>query len=185
MECTDSKGGQQGSSKEDKRREDARWQRAEASIIEAFGEAVASSPLAELSVTALAKQADISKAAFYLHYRSLDELCGAFAAHLADCVADELVTSPNPLADPEGFALRLISVLGKPAFHRYADVLAANNVAGPFIDRLTERIAAQVPEEDQLSTAFALSGLMGAHRQHPDCDPARLAQIFAAAVGAR
>lgn len=185
MECADSQNRRQNNPKEDKRREDARWQRAEASIIKAFGEAVASSPLAELSVTALAKQAGISKAAFYLHYRSLDELCGAFAAHLADCVADELAASPSPLTDPTGFALRLIDVFSKPASHRYAGVLAANNVAGPFIDRLTERVAAQVPAEHQLSLAFALSGLMGAHRQNPDCDPKSLARIFAAAVSAR
>lgn len=155
-------------------KKDLRWVRSERNLFRAFGEALASKPVGKISVTALAREADMNKSTFYLHYQDIFDLARAFAEHVADDVVAELGDCTELLGKPNAFISRFISVVGKPGRRALAGRLASNQLVMPFIDRLVDRIcnelAAGQPEALRLDTrikvTFVLVGLMGTLQRH-------------------
>lgn len=82
---------------------DLRWQRTERNLMAAFKEELAARPLDKISVTALAKAADINKATFYLHYRDVYDLAAAYARQTAEDIVDGMDYLEAFFADPARF----------------------------------------------------------------------------------
>ena len=72
-----------------KRKSDLRYRRTEAAIMKAFDELLNDADDKKITVSALAREADIDRKTFYLHYNSIEELVVYRAKVFADTVLDE------------------------------------------------------------------------------------------------
>ena len=106
-------------------------------------------PLERIKVTELAREAEVSKATFYLHYRDVFDLADAFVGARAAAVVDELGDPLLPMRDPRAFARRFVAVFTSEEQRRFIDVADRNHLAPLFMERLwrlmSERVEAAAP----------------------------------------
>ncbi|MBR2521990.1 MAG: TetR/AcrR family transcriptional regulator [Coriobacteriales bacterium] len=72
-----------------KRKSDLRYRRTEAAILQAFDELLKGLDSKKITVSALAREADIDRKTFYLHYNSIEDLVVYRAKIFADKIIDE------------------------------------------------------------------------------------------------
>ena len=72
-----------------KRKSDLRYRRTEAAIMQAFDELLKGPDSKKITVSALAREADIDRKTFYLHYNSIEDLVVYRAKIFADTVIEE------------------------------------------------------------------------------------------------
>lgn len=95
---------------------DKRVIRTRAAIDEAFGRLLDKMPYSKITVSAIAREADINRKTFYLHYASVDEL---LKTSMRKAVLNAVNTVARSLDDAEdGFDLKLLTNL---LLHELAD----------------------------------------------------------------
>lgn len=172
--------------KEQRRRQDMRWQRTERHLMEEFGAALATTPLEKITVAGLARAAEINKATFYLHYRDVYDLADAYvearAAGVVQEMGDDLASF---FTDPRAFVKALVAIMEREMGNGIADALAQNGLIPQFMNSLTrllgERFQAIRPvprgAEPAIVISFFVHGTLGALVQHRDVDHAMLVDV--------
>lgn len=172
--------------KEQRRRQDMRWQRTERHLMEEFGAALATTPLEKITVAGLARAAEINKATFYLHYRDVYDLAGAYVEAQAARVVQEMEPHLEDFFDnPRAFVGALVSAMDHETHRDAAAAMARNRLVPQFMNSLTrllgERFQAIRPvhrgAEPAIVISFFVHGTLGALAQHRDADRATLVDV--------
>ena len=172
--------------KDRRRRQDMRWQRTERHLMEEFGAALATTPLEKITVAGLARAAEINKATFYLHYRDVYDLAGAYVEAQAARVVQEMDDDLGSFfIDPRAFVEALVATMERGMDNGIADALAENGLVPQFMNSLTrllgERFQAIRPmprgAEPAIVISFFVHGTLGALVQHRDVDRATLVDV--------
>lgn len=124
---------------------DMRWLRTERHIMEAFAQALTDGPIDKISVTALSREADINKATFYLHYRDVYDLAGAYARRIAEAIVEQMEYLDDFLDNPDQFVRRFIEDF--EAFKEHSDALVSNGLYPVFMDHLVTRMDKRLQEK--------------------------------------
>lgn len=169
-----------------RRRQDMRWQRTERHLMEEFGAALATTPLEKITVAGLARAAEINKATFYLHYRDVYDLAGAYVEAQAARVVQEMDDDLGSFfTDPRAFVEALVAIMEREIGNGIADALAQNGLVPQFMNSLTQLLAERfqairpVPRgaEPAIVISFFVHGTLGALAQHRDTDRATLVDV--------
>ena len=87
----------------ERRREDRRVRRSRKLIVQAFERLLGERPYAQITVSAIAREADIDRKTFYQHFGSIDGLLAALADMLAEQVLDQVAAELGEAgAAPDG-----------------------------------------------------------------------------------
>ena len=145
-------------------KQDQRWLRAEAAILQAYSHALEDPKHAnQISVTSLAREAGINKATFYLHYRDLAQLRGAYLSTQVAKLVEAMDYLDKFFMQPREFAVcftddsftRLAPLLEDPIF--------ARELTSQLVGKLQEIAVEQIGELDQSQTKllwFICGGLV-------------------------
>ena len=172
--------------KEQRRRQDMRWQRTERHLMEEFGAALATTPLEKITVAGLARAAEINKATFYLHYRDVYDLAAAYVEARAAGVVQNMGDNLGSFfTDPRTFVQVLIATMERGMGNGIADTLTQNGLIPQFMNSLTrlldERFQAIHPiprgAEPAIVISFFVHGTLGALVQHRDADRDMLVDV--------
>ncbi len=157
-------------------RNDLRWRRTERSLRESLMEQLACMPLDKVKVTELCRSAEVSKAAFYLHYSDVYELADA----LLDARAEELLQNLGDLTlvftDKSTFVKRLTGVFTSPEQQEFRRIADENRLGVRFIDVFMRkfdeklRLNAPPPDDDNAKVilSFVIGGLLIAIQSNAD-----------------
>jgi len=145
-------------------KQDQRWLRAEAAILQAYSHALEDPKHAnQISVTSLAREAGINKATFYLHYRDLAQLRGAYLSTQVAKLVEAMDYLDKFFMQPREFAVRF----SDDAFARLAplleDPIFARELTSQLVGKLQELAVGQIGELDQSQTKllwFICGGLV-------------------------
>lgn len=145
-------------------KQDQRWLRAEAAILQAYTRALEDPKHAnQISVTSLAREAGINKATFYLHYRDLAQLRGAYLSTQVAKLVEAMDYLDKFFMQPREFAVRF----SDDAFARLAplleDPIFARELTSQLVGKLQELAVGQIGELDQSQTKllwFICGGLV-------------------------
>lgn len=145
-------------------KQDQRWLRAEAAILQAYTRALEDPKNAnQISVTSLAREAGINKATFYLHYRDLAQLRGAYLSTQVAKLVEAMAYLDKFFMQPREFAVRF----SDDAFARLAplleDPIFARELTSQLVGKLQELAVGQIGELDQSQTKllwFICGGLV-------------------------
>lgn len=167
-------------------RNDLRWRRTERHLMEAFANQLSQTPLGKVKVTEVCRAAEVSKAAFYLHYRDVYDLADAFVDARVDRVLGELGDPVLPLRDLPAFVERFVEVFSSEEQERFMKLADENRLAPLFLDRfirtLGQRLNEQAPPPDERGSKVALSFIIGglaiAVQSHCDMEPQSLAPVL-------
>ena len=172
--------------KEQRRRQDMRWQRTERHLMEEFGAALATTPLEKITVAGLARAAEINKATFYLHYRDVYDLAAAYVEARAAGVVQNMGDNLGSFfTDPRTFVQVLIATMERGMDNGIDETLAQNGLIPQFMNSLTqllgERFQAIRPmprgTEPAIVISFFVHGTLGALAQHRDADRDMLVDV--------
>ena len=145
-------------------KQDQRWLRAEAAILQAYSHALEDPKHAnQISVTSLAREAGINKATFYLHYRDLAQLRGAYLSTQVAKLVEAMDYLDKFFMQPREFAVRFAD----DGFTRLAplleDPIFARELTAQLVGKLQELAVGQIGELDQPQTKllwFICGGLV-------------------------
>ncbi len=146
---------------------DMRWRRTERNLMQAFGNALRSRPVERISVTALAREADINKATFYLHYRDVYDLAEAFVRHQARDAAEHMDYLEEFFTNPQAFAAHFVNDIERN--NEAFQPIVEHGFLPVFVDQLTrsisDRLAALEPQHpsdlfEQVMLTFIVSGFL-------------------------
>jgi hypothetical protein len=145
-------------------KQDQRWLRAEAAILQAYSHALEDPKHAnQISVTSLAREAGINKATFYLHYRDLAQLRGAYLSTQVAKLVEAMDYLDKFFMQPREFAVRFTD----DSFARLAplleDPIFARELTSQLVGKLQEIAVEQIGELDQSQTKllwFICGGLV-------------------------
>lgn len=111
-----------------------RYQGTELQLMDAFSQAILQRPLDRITVTGLAEDAGISKAAFYLHYRDVHDLAETFAADYALDQVEAMAYRADFVRDPQRFAAGFLADLARDGI---GTALVENGLEPVYLDELT------------------------------------------------
>lgn len=174
---------------------DLRWRRTERQLMEALASQLAQVPLERVKVTELVREAEVSKATFYLHYRDVFDLADAFVDARAAAVVDELGDPLLPMHDPRAFAHRFVAVFTSEEQRRFIDAADRNRLAPLFMERLWrtlgERVEAAAPaeapepgrptpnaREGRIALSYTIGGMINAVQSNGDIPPEELEDVL-------
>lgn len=166
---------------------DMRWIRTERHLLSAFGEAIATAPIEKITVTGIARTAEVNKATFYLHYRDIFDLAQAYVDQLARDTVDELGDVSALFSEPRRFVATLMNALADEEKSLTLEAIAKSNLIPHYMDALIAnlrdalRSVRPVPDDLRSRTAlsFFLHGVMGTLAQlHDDDDREELTEII-------
>lgn len=151
-------------------RNDLRWRRTERHLKEALAHQLKNLPLDKVKVTEICREAEISKATFYLHYQDIYDLADAFVEAHAEALLDQLGDPSLPFYDVPAFVRSFIQVFRSQEHKDFMKIADRNRMMPLFMDqllqKLEERAEAQAPApkgiKPQIGLAFIISGLGGA-----------------------
>lgn len=146
---------------------DMRWLRTERNLMAAFGEALRERPVDKISVTALARSADINKATFYLHYRDIYDLAEAFVRQTARTAVERMGYLEEFVSAPETFAAHFVEDLEKQ-HDEFAPLLESGFMPvfmDQFVKSMSEALAQLYPTPadsatHQILLTFITSGFL-------------------------
>lgn len=162
------------------RREDRRVRRSRKLIVQAFERLLGERPYAQITVSAIAREADIDRKTFYQHFGSIDGLLAALADVLAEQVLDQVAAELGEAgAAPDGDrALRVFFRAlaehfeqGAARDRRYAERIPFDVLYGHLTRAFERQIVRRGlldevvgPGERDASMAFILGGLFSLFR---------------------
>ena len=170
-------------------KDDLRWRRTERNLMDAFGSALSERPLDKITVTSLAREADINKATFYLHYRDVYDLADAYARLQARRVAQRICETCEFFDEPEGSARGLIE-----GIEASKDVIAAlmdNRLMPQFIDEMALCIVVHIDGEEfasrdlraRMMVTFVVEGALHLLWRYADTEPDELYETLVDVFG--
>lgn len=124
-----------------------RYQGTELQLMDAFSQAIRQRPLDRITVTGLVAQAGISKAAFYRHYRDIQDLAETFAADYALDQVESMADLSAGLRDPYTFAISFAADLRADGV---GTALVGNGLARPYLDELADDFIERLTAEGLL-----------------------------------
>lgn len=157
---------------------DMRWIRTERHLLSAFGEAIEATPIEKITVTGIARAAEVNKATFYLHYRDIFDLAQSYVDQLACDTVEEIGDASVLFSEPRRFVSTLMNVLADEEKARTVEAVAKSNLVphymGALIANLNDALRSVRPVPDDLRSRAALSfflhGVMGTLAQFRDDD---------------
>ena len=157
---------------------DMRWIRTERHLLSAFGEAIETTPIEKITVTGIARAAEVNKATFYLHYRDIFDLAQSYVDQLACDTVEELGDASVLFSEPHRFVSTLMNALADKEKARTVEAIAKSNLVPHYMDaliaNLNDALRSVRPVPDDLRSRAALSfflhGVMGALAQFRDDD---------------
>ena len=157
---------------------DMRWIRTERHLLSAFGEAIETTPIEKITVTGIARAAEVNKATFYLHYRDIFDLAQSYVNQLACDTVEELGDASVLFSEPHRFVSTLMNALADEEKARTVEAIAKSNLVPHYMDaliaNLNDALRSVRPVPDDLRSRAALSfflhGVMGALAQFRDDD---------------
>ena len=157
---------------------DMRWIRTERHLLSAFGEAIETTPIEKITVTGIARAAEVNKATFYLHYRDIFDLAQSYVDQLACDTVEEIGDASVLFSEPRRFVSTLMNVLADEEKARTVEAVAKSNLVphymGALIANLNDALRSVRPVPDDLRSRAALSfflhGVMGTLAQFRDDD---------------
>ncbi|MGN0072231.1 MAG: TetR/AcrR family transcriptional regulator [Coriobacteriales bacterium] len=169
---------------------DLRWQRTERHLLEAIASQMTEKPLSKITVTGLSRQAEISTAAFYLHYRDAHDLALAYTDSLAGSALSSIANPGSFFTEPKVFASQLVDALADGELQKAMGALAEQGLAPRFMDSLAKQLgtildacgAAERGPEGDIVLAFLLHGTAAAviknSGDNPELLKATLGKLF-------
>lgn len=166
---------------------DMRWIRTERHLLSAFGEAIATAPIEKITVTGIARTAEVNKATFYLHYRDIFDLAQAYVDQLARDTVDELGNVSALFSEPRRFVATLMNALADEEKALTLEAIAKSNLIPHYMDALIAnlkdalRSVRPVPDDlrSRAALSFFLHGVTGTLAQlHDDDDREELTEII-------
>lgn len=163
---------------------DMRWRRTERNIMAALGDALRERPLDKISVTSLAREADINKATFYLHYRDIYDAAAAYARICADALVKRLDCMEGFFEEPRTFAARFVEEL--EAHHDELDPVMRNGLAPTMMERLTQEMSTRLFElhgarpdgrVDYILLTFIVGGFIASVARFAESDREQLLEV--------
>lgn len=157
---------------------DMRWIRTERHLLSAFGEAIETTPIEKITVTGIARAAEVNKATFYLHYRDIFDLAQSYVDQLACDTVEELGDASVLFSEPRRFVCTLMNALADKENARTIEAIAKSNLIPHYMDaliaNLNDALRSERPAPDDLRSRAALSfflhGVMGTLAQFRNDD---------------
>ena len=165
-----------------KPRIDRRIVRSRNAILSAFERLLMEKPLADITVSAIAREANVDRKTFYVHFGTVDGLLDAIAEDVVEMIVDSVELTLASLGDnPNERALGAAETFFKTINEALCDNLMLNrqlieNIPlDDFMARLREPLERKIAERDLLPhglkdelfdyyLAFLLSGIIGIYR---------------------
>ena len=166
---------------------DMRWIRTERHLLSAFGEAIETTPIEKITVTGIARAAEVNKATFYLHYRDIFDLAQSYVDQLARDTVEELGDTSVLFSEPRRFVSTLMNALADGEKTRTTEAIAKNNLVPHYMDALIAnlddalRSVRPVPDDlrSRATLSFFLHGGMGTLGQfRNDDDRGELTEVI-------
>ena len=166
---------------------DMRWIRTERHLLSAFGEAIETTPIEKITVTGIARAAEVNKATFYLHYRDIFDLAQGYVGQLACDTVEELGDASVLFSEPRRFVSTLMNALADKEKARTTEAIAKNNLIPHYMNALIAnlddalRSVRPVPDDlrSRAALSFFLHGVMGTLAQfRNDDDREELTEII-------
>ena len=164
-----------------------RWIRTERHLLSAFGKAIETTPIEKITVTGIARAAEVNKATFYLHYRDIFDLAQSYVDQLACDTVEELGDASALFSEPRRFVSTLMNTLADEEKARTIEAIAKSNLIPHYMNaliaNLNEALRSVRPVPDDLRSRAALSfflhGVMGTLAQfRNDDDREELTEII-------
>ncbi len=137
--------------------------------MQTFGRALREKPVDRISVTALAREADINKATFYLHYRDVYDLAEAFARHQAKESVERMDYLEEFFSDPKAFAAHFVEDIERndenirPVVERGFLPVFMDQLTRSISDKLTDLNPGHADDLfEQVMLTFIVSGFLSA-----------------------
>lgn len=165
-----------------KPRLDRRIVRSRNAILSAFERLLMEKPLADITVSAIAREANVDRKTFYVHFGTVDGLLDAIAEDVVEMIADSVeLTLASLGGNPNERALGAAETFFKTVNEALCNNLMLNrqlieNIPlDDFMARLREPLERKITERDLLPhglkdelfdyyLAFLLSGIIGIYR---------------------
>ena len=164
----------------DGERVDRRVRRTRRAIVAAFDRLIMDEPLERITVSQIAREADVDRKTFYQHYGSVDGLLDAIAEDVVTDLLDEVERTASPRAAGSDAARPLHAFFVVLAEHlsenvvlrqRYCEHVPAELLFDRLVRPLTHQVVGRglvggdVSDEDlELMLAFGLGGLFSLYR---------------------
>lgn len=165
-----------------KPRLDRRIVRSRNAILSAFERLLMDKPLADITVSAIAREANVDRKTFYVHFGTVDGLLDAIAADVVEMIVDSVEKTLSTMgSDPNERALGAAATFFKTINEALCNNLVLNrqlieNIPlDDFMTRLRVPLEHEIAERDLLPhglkdemfdyyLAFLLSGIIGIYR---------------------
>lgn len=166
---------------------DMRWIRTERHLLSAFGKTIETTPIEKITVTGIARTAEVNKATFYLHYRDIFDLAQSYVDQLACDTVEELGDASVLFSEPRRFVSTLMSALADEEKALTIEAIAKNNLIPHYMNALIAnlddalRSVRPVPDDlrSRAALSFFLHGVMGTLGQfRNDNDREELTEII-------
>lgn len=166
---------------------DMRWIRTERHLLSAFGKAIETTPIEKITVTGIARAAEVNKATFYLHYRDIFDLAQGYVDQLACDTVEELGDASVLFSEPRRFVSTLMNALADKDKALTIEAIAKNNLIPHYMSALITNLndalknVRRVPDDlrSRAALSFFLHGVMGTLGQfRNDNDREELTEII-------
>lgn len=166
---------------------DMRWIRTERHLLSAFGKAIETTPIEKITVTGIARAAEVNKATFYLHYRDIFDLAQSYVDQLARDTVEELGDASVLFSEPRRFVSTLMSALADEEKALTIEAIAKSNLVPHYMNALIAnlddalRSVRPVPDDlrSRATLSFFLHGVMGTLGQfRNDDDRGELTEVI-------
>jgi len=161
------------SDRETARTNDLRYRRTERHLHQALEDELAERSLRQVKVTQVARRAEVSTAAFYLHYRDIFDLAEAYARSLARRQVDEMDFLEEFFSSPRDFVRHYVEFFDTR--HDQGDRIFGNGLVKPYFDQLVRSIKERLDAMDgggragdEVFLTFLVHGLMSLIPNFPD-----------------
>lgn len=166
-------------------KQDLRVKKTKRAIRQAFERLLMTRPLSKITVTELAKEAEINKATFYLHYTDIYDLYTQSLSEHLQMLADRIDFIDLFFTDTSAFVSKLTALSGSHPFFQSDPYLTQDNLQYNqmamqiFCEKIADKalktgfIAAT--EENRMKLIFLFSGLGTLFRTYPDAERRRIA----------
>lgn len=160
-------------------RADRRVRRSRRAIVAAFDRLITDVPLEQITVSAIAREADVDRKTFYQHFGTIDGLLDAIAEEVVSELLDEVeltargrvesggVTPHRAFFDALAQHLAGNEALGRSYCEHVPPELLFDHLSRPLVRQSVERglVGGDVPDEElEMALAFGLGGLFALYR---------------------
>lgn len=158
---------------------DLRWQRTERHLLDALAVQLRDTPLERIKVVDIARDAEISKATFYLHYQDVFDLADALIDSRIKDVLDELGDPFLPVTNTPEFLRRFVTIFTSEDHREFTASITKNHLGPRFMlklgtalgERVNEILPAPDVDEGKIAIAFTIGGLINAIQVNSDMEP--------------